>query len=134
MIDERINNSLEELENQLKKVEAARKQVEKTINSFNGINDSTQKYVSRLSEIKTTLNEIIKLIRQDYKDKVSEFEKDRHVIIESSENAINKIEEATNNVTELLASNTNLLQKKLTYTLILNVIIIAGVIATIFLK
>lgn len=134
MIDDKINNSLKELENQLKNVEAARKQVEKTVNSFNGINDSTQQYVSSLSEIKTTLDEIIKQIGKNYENKVSEFEKDRHEIFESSKKAIKGIEEATNNITKLLASNANLLQKKLTYILILNIIIIAGIIAAIFLK
>lgn len=134
MIDEKINNSLKELESQLKNVEAARKQVEKTVNSFDGINNSTQKYVSSLSEIKKTLDSIVEQIGKDYVKKVSEFEKDRHEIIESSKKTIKGIDDVTNNVTELLATNANLLQKKLTYTLILNVIIIAGVIATIFLK
>lgn len=134
MIDDKINNSLKELENQLKNVEAARTQVEKTINSFDGINISTKKYVYSLNEIKTRLDEIVKLIGQDYNNKVSEFEKDRAEIVKSSNNAINKIEKATNNVRETLVSNANLLQKKLTYTLILNVIIIAAVIAKIFLK
>lgn len=134
MIDDKINNSLKELENQLKNVEAARTQVEKTINSFDGINISTKKYVYSLNEIKTRLDEIVKLIGQDYNNKVSEFEKDRAEIVKSSNNAINKIEKATNSVRETLVSNANLLQKKLTYTLILNVIIIAAVIAKIFLK
>lgn len=134
MIDDKINNSLKELENQLKNVEVARTQVEKTINSFDGINISTKKYVYSLNEIKTRLDEIVKLIGQDYNNKVSEFEKDRAEIVKSSNNAINKIEKATNSVRETLVSNANLLQKKLTYTLILNVIIIAAVIAKIFLK
>ena len=108
--------------------------MEKTVISFNGINDSTQQYVSSLSEIKTTLDEIIKQIGKNYENKVSEFEKDRHEIFESSKKAIKGIEEATNNITKLLASNANLLQKKLTYILILNIIIIAGIIAAIFLK
>ena len=97
-------------------------------------NISTKKYVYSLNEIKTRLDEIVKLIGQDYNNKVSEFEKDRAEIVKSSNNAINKIEKATNSVRETLVSNANLLQKKLTYTLILNVIIIAAVIAKIFLK
>lgn len=134
MIDDKINNSLKELENQLKNVEAARNQVEKTVNSFDEINNSTKEYVSSLSEIKSKLDNIIILIEQDYNNKVSEFEKDRVEIIKSSMNAIRKIEEVTNSVTELLALNANLLQKKLTYTLILDGIIIVGVIVAIFLK
>ena len=108
--------------------------MEKTVNSFDEINNSTKEYVSSLSEIKSKLDNIIILIEQDYNNKVSEFEKDRVEIIKSSMNAIRKIEEVTNSVTELLALNANLLQKKLTYTLILDGIIIVGVIVAIFLK
>ena len=41
MIDEKINNSLRELEQGLKNVESARKQVEKTVSSYDGLNKTT---------------------------------------------------------------------------------------------
>ena len=46
MIDEKINNSLKELEQRLQNVESARKQVEKTVSSYDGLNKTTAEYVS----------------------------------------------------------------------------------------
>ena len=40
MIDQRINDSLKELEQSLKNLDSARKQVEKTIESYDGLHDS----------------------------------------------------------------------------------------------
>ena len=37
MIEEKINNSLKELEQGLREIESARKQVEKTVSSFVGL-------------------------------------------------------------------------------------------------
>ena len=37
MIDQKINNSLRELEQSLKNIDSARKQVEKTISSYDGL-------------------------------------------------------------------------------------------------
>ena len=37
MIEEKINNSLKELEEGLKDIESARKQVEKTVSSYDGL-------------------------------------------------------------------------------------------------
>ena len=52
MIDERINNSLKELESQLRNIESARKQVEKTVGSFDGLNATTNNYVQSLNAIR----------------------------------------------------------------------------------
>ena len=40
MIDQRINDSLKELEQGLKNIDSARKQVERTINSYDGLHIS----------------------------------------------------------------------------------------------
>ena len=55
MIDEKINNSLRELEQGLKSMESARKQVEKTVNSYDGLNLATAEYVSKLGTITTKI-------------------------------------------------------------------------------
>ena len=46
MMDEKINNSLKELEQRLQNVESARKQVEKTVSSYDNLNKTTAEYVS----------------------------------------------------------------------------------------
>ena len=46
MIDEKINKTLSELEANLRNVESARKQVESTVNSYEGIKAVTANYVN----------------------------------------------------------------------------------------
>lgn len=41
MIDERINKSLTEIETQLRNLESARVQVDKTVNAFDELNSTT---------------------------------------------------------------------------------------------
>lgn len=48
MIDQRINDSLMELEQGLKNIDSARKQVERTVNSYEGLRNSTSEYVTQL--------------------------------------------------------------------------------------
>ena len=55
MIDEKINNSLKELEQGLKDIESARKQVEKTVNSYDGLNKTTGEYVTKLGALTTKI-------------------------------------------------------------------------------
>ena len=66
MIDEKINNSLRELEQGLKSMESARKQVEKTVNSYDGLNSTTAEYVSKLGTITTKIQELVDTIGKDY--------------------------------------------------------------------
>ena len=58
MIEEKINNSLKELEQGLRDIESARKQVEKTVSSYDGLTKTTGDYVTKLgsiTELKTKL-------------------------------------------------------------------------------
>ena len=50
MIDEKINKTLSELEANLRNVESARKQVESTVNSYEGIKAVTANYVKNLDD------------------------------------------------------------------------------------
>ena len=52
MIEEKINNSLKELEQGLREIESARKQVEKTVSSYDGLTKTTGDYVTKLGSIK----------------------------------------------------------------------------------
>lgn len=66
MIDEKINKTLSELEANLRNVESARKQVESTVNSYEGIKAVTANYVKNLSSIENNLHALITAIGADY--------------------------------------------------------------------
>ena len=81
MIDQRINDSLKELEQGLKNIDSARKQVERTINSYDGLHNSTSEYVTQLGKLTTKVKELVTAIGTDYNQKATAFDKDRKVII-----------------------------------------------------
>ena len=87
MIDQRINDTLKELEQALINIDSARSQVEKTVNSFDGLNSSTSEYVSQLGALTTKVKGLIEAIETDYNQKTATFEKDRKSIIESLNSA-----------------------------------------------
>ena len=51
MIDQRINESLKQLENSLSELESAKKQVDDTVKSYEGLKSSTSDYVIILSSL-----------------------------------------------------------------------------------
>lgn len=129
MIDEKINNSLRELEQGLKSMESARQQVEKTVSSYDGLNLTTAEYVSKLSNITTKVQELIDAIGQDYSQKVKMFEKDRETIINASNAATDKLSNASDEFKNSLVQ----IQTKLKYSLIVNVISLTAIVAIIIL-
>lgn len=132
MIDQRINDSLKELEQSLKNLDSARKQVEKTIESYDGLHDSASEYVAQLKKIATKVEELIAAVGTDYKQKVEEFDKDCKSIIESANSASQKLSEATDSFNNLL----NKIEKKQNYSMIINIIlaIILGGIIILFIR
>lgn len=132
MIDQRINDSLKELEQSLKNLDSARKQVEKTIESYDGLHDSASEYVAQLKKIATKVEELIAAVGTDYKQKVEEFDKDCKSIIESANSASQKLSEATDSFDNLL----NKIEKKQNYSMIINIIlaIILGGIIILFIR
>lgn len=129
MIDEKINNSLRELEQNLKDIETARKQVERTVRSYNGLNDTTAEYVNRLGTITTKVQELITNIGRDYNQKVEEFEKDRDTIVKASNTATEKL----SNSSDEFASSLKTIEKKLKYSLIVNAISLIAIVTIILL-
>lgn len=129
MIDEKINDSLRELELGLKNVESARKQVEKTVNSYDGLNKTTAEYVSQLGIITTKVKELVDSIGKDYDLKVKAFEKDRDTVIKASKAATEKLSNATEEFKESLFE----IQTKLKYSLIVNVVSLVAITAIVFL-
>lgn len=132
MIDQRINDSLRELEQSLKKLDSARKQVEKTIESYDGLHDSASEYVAQLKKITTKVEELIAAVGTDYKQKVEEFDKDCKSIIESAKSASQKLSEATGSFNNSL----NKIEAKQNYSLIINVVlaVILGSIIVLFIR
>ena len=126
MIDQRINDSLKELEQGLKNIDSARKQVENTVKSFDGLNGSTSEYVSQLGTLTSEVKGLIAAIETDYNHKTAAFEKDRKSIIESANSASHKLADAT----EVFASSLNKIDTKLKYSMIVNAIlfVILGVV------
>lgn len=128
MIDEKINNSLKELEQGLKSMESARQQVEKTVNSYDGLNSTTADYVSKLGAITTKIQELVDTIGKDYSQKIKTLEKDRETIINASAAATEKLSKASEEFKESLVE----IQTKLKYSLIVNAISLASVAAILF--
>lgn len=126
MIDQRINDSLKELEQGLKNIDSARKQVERTINSYDGLHNSTSEYVTQLGKLTTKIKELVADIGTDYNQKVAAFEKDRKSVIDSANSASQKLSEATDSFRNSL----NKVESRLNYSLAINFVlaIILGVV------
>ena len=129
MIDEKINNSLRELEQGLKNMESARKQVEKTVNSYDGLNSTTAEYVSKLGTITTKIQELVDTIGKDYSQKVKAFEKDRETVINASSAATEKLSKASEEFKDSLIE----IQTKLKYSLLVNAVSFVAIGAIIML-
>lgn len=129
MIDDKINNSLRELEQGLKNVESARKQVEKTVNSYDGLNSTTADYVNKLGVVTAKIKELVDSIGKDYDQKVKEFEKDRETVIKASNAATEKLSNATDEFRESLFE----LHTKLKYSLIVNTVSLVAIATIMFL-
>ncbi len=109
-------------------IDSARKQVEKTVNSFNGLNNSTSQYVSSLNTLTTKVKDLINLIETDYKNKLSSFEKDRKTIADNANAASQKLSDAT----DIFQSSLNKIHTKLIISLIINAITILSVLGLLF--
>lgn len=132
MIDQRINDSLKELEQSLKNLDSARKQVEKTMESYDGLHDSVSEYVAQLEKITTKVEELIVVVGTDYTQKVEEFDKDCKSIIESANSASQKLSEATDSFNNSL----NTIEGKQNYSMMINIVlaIILGSIIVLFIR
>lgn len=129
MIDEKINNSLRELEHGLKKLESARKQVENIASSYDGLNNTTAEYVNQLGVITTKVQELVDCIGNDYAQKVEAFEKDRDTVIKASNAATDKLTNATEEFKVSLLE----IRIKLKYALIISAVSWVTVAAIFFL-
>lgn len=129
MIDQRINDSLKELEHGLRDLDSARKQVEKTVNSYDELHSSTSDYVSQLGVITANIKSLISTIKVDYNNKVIEYEKDRTVIMEATSAAVWKL----NDTTELFKSSLKKSKIMLICSLVINILSLIAI-GMLFLK
>ena len=133
MIDQRINDSLKELEQSLKDIDSARKQVENTINSYDGLQNSTSEYVAQLENLTAKVKELVTIVGKDYKQNVADFDKNCKSIIESANSASQNLFEAT----DTFSNSLNKIESKLNYSLIINivlVVILVGIIIVLFTR
>lgn len=120
MIDQRINESLKQLENSLSELNSAKKQVEDTIKSYDGLKSSTSDYVLVLSSLTSKVKDLIDTIKADYSQKIDILESDRKGIVENANKATQKVSEAT----ETLKKSIKGMEFKLIVSLVLNVFVI----------
>ena len=117
------------LEEGLKDIESARKQVEKTVSSYDGLTKTTGEYVTKLGNITTKVQELVDSIGKDYDQKIKAFEKDRDTIV----NASNAASEKLSNATEEFKDSLSELKTKLKYSIIINAVSLVAIVVIILL-
>ncbi len=123
MIDEKINKTLSELETNLRNIESARKQVENTVNSYEGLAAETANYVKSLSDIRDSVNALIIAIGKDYENNTESFRRDCKAITDSCDVLISKIDSAVEDTTSKISFQIESFHKKFLYVIICNVVI-----------
>lgn len=129
MIDERITKTLSELESSLRNVESARKQVENTVNSYDGLKATTSEYVNKLGNVTTKVKELTESVGKDYAQKVKDYEKDRETVVDATTSAIQQLSDAT----ESFKSSLLKVQSRLIISLIINAVSLAAIISILIL-
>lgn len=134
MIDDKINNSLKEIERELQNISSARTQVDKTVASYEELKIATASYTKSLNNVKEELTNLVNTIRIDYKEVISDFKKQQKNIATVSQSTLDSLSEASEHVKKSVSASINAIQKKLIVSIILNVVIIGIVIALHFIK
>lgn len=134
MIDDKINNSLKEIERELQNISSARTQVDKTVASYEELKIATASYTKSLNNVKEELTSLVNTIRIDYTEIISDFKKQQKDIATVSQSTLDSLSEASEHVKKSVSASINSIQKKLIVSIILNVVIIGIVIALHFIK
>ena len=109
---------MSELEANLRNVESARKQVESTVNSYEGIKAVTANYVKNLSSIENNLHALITAIGADYEKNTDSFQRDCKEITTSCNSLFSKINDAVENINGKVSSQIDKIHKKFMYVII----------------
>jgi len=138
--------SLERMKSVLTDIQSAKQQVEKTVNSYDGLHSTTAEYVSKLGTITTKVQELVDAVGKDYSQKVKVFEKDRETVINAATVATEKLSNATeefkgslveiqtkqNDAINEFKNSLIEIQTKLKYSLIVNAMSLAAIAAIVF--
>lgn len=127
MIDEKINNSLKELEDSLNNIESARRQVEKIVTSHEALSNSTTEYVNSLNNVTAKIQIIIDLIGKDYNQRINTFEIESKKAIESVKTASEKLAIASNEFSYSLTNIRKILNYNFIVTILLLIIFISSI-------
>lgn len=134
MIDDKINNSLKEIERELQNISSARTQVDKTVASYEELKIATASYTKSLNNVKEELTNLVNTIRIDYKEIISDFKKRQKDIETASQSTLDSLSEASEYVKTSVSDSIASIHKKLIISIILNIIIVAIVMALHFIK
>ena len=126
MIDTKINKTLSELETNLRNLESAKNQVEKTVNTYSELESTTSEYVKRLSSINVNLKDIVQTIGQDYKNNIKSFRKD-------CDDLISKIDKAVDSTQNEISSSIKSFNRKFTFVIIFNIIMYITILVLFFI-
>ena len=128
MIDDKINSSLKEIEKELQNLSSARSQVDRTVASYEELKKATSSYTKNLSTIKDNLTGLVRVLREDYVNIISDFKKQQKDIESKTSEAIESLTEASENVQKSVNDNIKSINQKLILSLVLNAVLIAVVI------
>ena len=134
MIDDKINDSLKEIERELQNVRSARNQVNSTVASYEALRTATSSYVNSLNNIKEEVTKLVKVVGEDYKGITIDFKKQQNEIQEKAKSTLESISKATEQVQNSVASNIKSLQTKLTLALVINILTIIAIVVLHFIK
>lgn len=134
MIDDKINESLKEIERELQNIASARNQVDSTVASYNALRNATSSYVTSMNNIKEEVAKLVKAVGDDYKDITNDFKKQQNEIHTMTKSSLESISEASSQVQNSVANSIKSLQTKLTVCLALNVITILVIVVLHFIK
>ena len=133
MIDDKINKALTELEANLRNVRSANDQVNNTVNAYKALTASTTAYAESLSEVKDSVEKLVKAIENDYGEKVSEFDKDRNQIVASCNQVIADVNRTIQDAKQSFHDNIKQIHNKFAYVIALNGIILLTMVLLHFL-
>ena len=90
METETINNALAKLENDLRKIDSARVQVEQVTNSSNGLTNATHKLVIEVKNLALSIKNETVVILSDFSDQLTNFDQKIDQLIGKSEKKISE--------------------------------------------
>lgn len=134
MIDDKIQSTLCELENQLRGIDSAHKQVKTTVNAFEELKDETSAYVRDLGKIQEGIHSIVFLLEKHNKEQTLAIEKDREQIIKSCNAAIEQLSTATQDAEEAINTAISAFSNKLNIIIGLNIAAVVAVILCLLSK